>query len=224
MDDSVARLHRAIAGAIKETRGEDFDQPVTVSEIYQVLMPYRTARSLVGFEMNADYEYALLRLLAGEDDLARIEPAEARELLRGELESANPNVSAYRGFANCDVWIAAPGQSASELAAQYEREAPPEVEAAEELADEPAAPVPEPIVERRSELPPQPVPAAAPHARACPSCGGRLPAGRTTNYCPFCGHDLSRRACPSCGETLDPAWRFCANCGRQVESANAEAN
>jgi hypothetical protein len=228
MDDSVARLHRALAGAIRQARGEDFDQPVTVSEIYQVFMPYRTARSLVGFEMNADYEYALLRLLAGEGDFAHIEPAEVRELLRGELESANPNVSAFREYANCDVWIAAPGQSVSEWAAQRERDVPPQPDDQAEVAEE--APVvlpPEPAKADRSGSA-QPsraaAPPAAPRIRTCPSCNAKLPAGRATNYCPFCGHDLSRRPCPACGEALDPAWRFCANCGQKAENRAPEAN
>jgi hypothetical protein len=46
--------------------------------------------------LNADYEHALLRLLAGEGDLARIEPREVRDKLRLELESPNPNVGIFR--------------------------------------------------------------------------------------------------------------------------------
>src|SRR5687768_8744585 len=92
MDKNVERLHRALVDAIRTSRGEDFASPITVSEIYQKLLPYRAARAAVGFEMNADYEYALLRLLAGEGDLARLEPIEVQESLRAELESPNPNV------------------------------------------------------------------------------------------------------------------------------------
>jgi len=80
MDDMViAQLHRTLVDAIRRNRPEAIDRPVTVAEIYQDLVPYRTARTTIGFEMNADYEYALLRLLAGEGDLARIEPREVRE-------------------------------------------------------------------------------------------------------------------------------------------------
>jgi hypothetical protein len=227
MDDSVARLHRALAGAIRQARGGDFDQPVTVSEIYQVFMPYRTARSLVGFEMNADYEYALLRLLSGEGDFAHIEPAEVRELLRGELESANPNVSAFRAYANCDVWIAAPGQSVAELVAEHERDMPEQSDDNGVLAEElPVVLPPEPPKTSRAESAQAArpaAPAATPGIRQCPSCNAKLPAGRATNYCPFCGHDLSRRPCPACGEALDPAWRFCANCGQKAEKRAPEA-
>ncbi|HUF50089.1 MAG TPA: zinc ribbon domain-containing protein [Longimicrobiales bacterium] len=107
MDETVERLYDRLTEAVQRVRG-DFDTPVTVAEIYQELVPYRLVRGDVGFDMNADYEHALLRLLSGEGERARLEPAHAREEILRELKSANPNVSIYRGFAGCDVWIAAP--------------------------------------------------------------------------------------------------------------------
>jgi len=104
IESSVVQLHRTLVEAIRRTQPGALDRPVTVAEIYQDLVPYRTARE-VGFEMNADYEYALLRLLAGEGDLARIEPREVRDKLRMELESANPDVGLFRNYAACDVWV-----------------------------------------------------------------------------------------------------------------------
>jgi hypothetical protein len=238
MDKSVEKLHRAIVTAIRQARGDDFDQPVTVSEIYQQLVPYRTARAVIGFDMNADYEYALLRLLAGEGDFARLEPAEVREILRGELESPNPNVSLFREYANCDVWIAAPPAWLSDVLAEPELELPAAAEDVEvpELAEatparppEPArAAVPAPAAAPAAPTPP-PAPAPVPtiagaRPQECGFCGGELPPGRLVNFCPYCGNDLSRRPCPSCGEVLEPRWRFCANCGTPVESYDAEAN
>ncbi len=105
MDDLVARLHNALVDALRQ-RSTRLDQPVTVAEIYQDLIPYRTVRSF-GFALNADYEYALLQLLAGEGRLARIEPAEVREELRLELLSPNPNVGMFRQYAACDVFVIA---------------------------------------------------------------------------------------------------------------------
>ena len=55
--------------------------------------------------MNADYEHALLRLLSGERDLVRLEPASARDAIERELDSSNPNVGMYREYAGCDVWV-----------------------------------------------------------------------------------------------------------------------
>jgi hypothetical protein len=108
MDQLVEQLHACLAEAVRQSRPEPFVAPVTVAEIYQDLVPYRTVRSRLGFEMNADYEHTLLRLLAGEGEYARLEPKEAREELRAELATPNPNVGLFRKFAGCDVWIATP--------------------------------------------------------------------------------------------------------------------
>lgn len=233
MDTSVEKLHRAIISAIRQMRGADFSGPVTVSQIYQELVPYRTARAAIGFDMNADYEYALLRLLAGEGDFARVEPAEVREILRGELESPNPNVGIFREYANCDVWITAPPAWLSDVLAEPEMDLPRHAPAT------PAASEPEPEefadagTQSDSEEP-APTEAGPPPVRdgvvvgarpqECAFCGGLLPPGRLVNFCPYCGNDLSLRPCPACGEILEPRWRFCANCGTAVESYDAEAN
>jgi hypothetical protein len=106
MDGELERLHAALVTALRRTRATPFDVPVTVAEIYQDLVPYRAVRTELGFEMNADYEHTLLRLLAGEGELARLDPPEARHELREELDSPNPNVGLFRKFAACDVWVA----------------------------------------------------------------------------------------------------------------------
>src|SRR5688500_13204030 len=67
LKDSVQRLHRFIVDAVRAKRGDPFASPFTVSEIYQELAPYRTVRTALSFEMNADYEHALVRMLAGID-------------------------------------------------------------------------------------------------------------------------------------------------------------
>lgn len=106
MPSSVARLHRALVDAMRRHRPSASNGPVTIAEIYQDLVPYRSVRSALGFALNADYEHALLQLLAGVEGRARVEPAEAREALRLELESPNPNTGVFRGYAACDVWVA----------------------------------------------------------------------------------------------------------------------
>jgi hypothetical protein len=104
-DGLVDRLLAALADALRRTRKDPFGSPVTVAEIYQDLVPYRSVRTALGFQMNADYEHTVLRLLAGENELAKLEPDEAREELRSELDTPNPNVGLFRKFAACDVWI-----------------------------------------------------------------------------------------------------------------------
>lgn len=233
MDTSVEKLHRAIISAIRQMRGADFSGPVTVSQIYQELVPYRTARAAIGFDMNADYEYALLQLLAGEGDFARVEPAEVREILRGELESPNPNVGIFREYANCDVWITAPPAWLSDVLAEPEMDLPrhaPAAPVASEPEQEELEGAGTPSYSEESaptEAVPPPVRdgvVVGARPQECAFCGGVLPPGRLVNFCPYCGNDLSLRPCPACGEILEPRWRFCANCGTAVESYDAEAN
>jgi hypothetical protein len=108
MDRIVEKIHLALAEALKQHRARPFEAPVTVAEIYQDLVPYRAVRATLGFAMNADYEHTLLRLLSGEGGYARLEPDEARDELRAELATPNPNVGLFRKFAACDVWVTPP--------------------------------------------------------------------------------------------------------------------
>jgi hypothetical protein len=64
----LRRFHRALLREIRAANPEYLHSPFSVAEIYQNLVPYRTHRDELGVEMNADYEHALLRLLAGEGD------------------------------------------------------------------------------------------------------------------------------------------------------------
>lgn len=104
-DEVVTRLYRCLAEELR-TRGHPPDQPIKVSELYQDLVPYRAVRSALGVELNADYEHALLRLLSGERDLLRLEPQQARDELRREVEASYPFVGLFRKFSASDVWVA----------------------------------------------------------------------------------------------------------------------
>lgn len=104
-DEALERLYELLANALEEVRPASFDSPVTVAEIYQELVPYRAVRAEVGFGLNAEYEYALLRLLSGEAGLVRLEPEQARDEILRELRTLSPNVSIYRDYAGCDVWV-----------------------------------------------------------------------------------------------------------------------
>ena len=102
-NDVLRRFHRALVREIQASNPELLSSPFSVAEIYQNLVPYRTHRDEIGVEMNADYEHALLRLLAGENDFLTIESRTARQEIREELEAPNPNTALYRDFAAADV-------------------------------------------------------------------------------------------------------------------------
>jgi len=102
-DEILHRFHGALVREIHSRDPEQLRSPFTVAEIYQNLVPYRTHRDVIGVEMSADYEHALLRLLAGEGDFLSLESRTARQEIREELESPNPNTGLYRDFAAADV-------------------------------------------------------------------------------------------------------------------------
>lgn len=220
----LARFHRYLVDALQRTRPDPFGRPVTVSEIYQDLVPYREARAALGVDLNADYEQALMGLLAGVGERARLEPETVRDQLRRELESPNPNVAIYRGFAACDVWISPLPPSEHQAGSEAAVPAPdpderPTVDRRWELAEQddapthsesPAAP------DRPQALSPDAAAAVAysvqPRQR-CAFCNEPLPVGRDVHFCPSCGADQQLRPCNNCGEAVEPEWRFCINCG-----------
>lgn len=101
-DAAVRRLYGALRQSLRSRGGSTTDE-VTVSEIYQTLVPYARARSELGFEMNADYEHALMRMLAGEGGFARLDQPEAHAQVAREISSSHPDVTLYRRFAACTV-------------------------------------------------------------------------------------------------------------------------
>ena len=191
-DRVLERLHGALVEALR-SRGADFGAPVSVSEIAEELIPYRAARSLIGFELNADYEHALMRLLAGEGEYALLEPEDVRLKLKHELESANPDVGLFRKFSGCSVFIAPEAGNFVPRTVAAEPEPAPQAEASAPPAAEAAA--------------------SAEEIRTCTECGGALPAGRPVFFCPHCGRNLAAPRCAHCGAQLESGWRYCANCG-----------
>jgi hypothetical protein len=172
-DGLVERLLAALADAMRRTRKDPFGAPVTVAEIYQDLVPYRSVRTALGFQMNADYEHTVLRLLAGEREMAKLEPEEAREELRSELEMPNPNVGLFRKFAACDVWILRTDLSLGEA------------EAAAVAESQKASKPPPPTVRKppaEPEEPPKPPsdePTYAARPAAAETAGGQKGGGRS---------------------------------------------
>lgn len=244
MDGELERLHGALVDAMRRMRIAPFDGPVTVAEIYQDLVPFRVVRGALGFEMNADYEHTLLRLLSGEGDLARLDPPEARQELRDELDSPNPNVGIFRRFAACDVWVVA-NEAAVQDAAELESWAAQPEEGVRPGADAASPPLATPPGSDRHET--RPEPHAAEPLPVAGSAGEPVgepvgddeeaeyelvPVQRRTHgreagdggveagHCAFCNSSLPERRmlrfCPYCG--ADQSQRPCGSCGEPLES------
>jgi hypothetical protein len=99
------RFFTTLVDEIRQNEPAYLHSTFTVAEIYQSLVPYRTHRDQIGVEMNGDYEDALLRLLAGEGEYLEMESDTARERIRLELRSSNPNTGLYREYAAVGVRV-----------------------------------------------------------------------------------------------------------------------
>jgi len=228
--ERLARFHDVLVDELRRTRPGRLDEPFTVADIYQQLVPYSTHRDRLGIEMNADYEDVLLRLLAGEGDFLEVESGHARERLAKEVRSSNPDTGLFREYAAVDVHLnearvpepppedrasipvdeLAPTPDPGELDLQ-----PADGEDAADVRD-PFAGTPTPtagadgdaLPDETDELP-----------EACPWCREELPTRANLTYCPFCGTDVRLQPCVKCGETLEPGWLFCIACGTEVGSS-----
>lgn len=184
-DSPLHRFHQILCESLSVRGAEALTRPFTVAEIYQDLVPYRTHRDRLGIEMNGDYEHLLLRLLAGEEGLVRLEAEPALSEIRGELESSNPNTGLYRDYAALDVRL-------------IEGRPPPSVsleEESEEVAEEPAdAPASVECGWCSRALPDRPQVSFCPHCGVdlaivpCPEC--REPMEPDWRYCIVCGTEV----------------------------------
>lgn len=215
--DALDRLFRRLADTVLDAP----DAPLTIGDLYQSLIPYRLVRGELRFSELAEYEHALLRLLAGERDYLLVERPEAQEEFQRELRAPNPILGIYRDYAEVGVHL-------NPFAPQPRAEPRPEPRAEEAplpfLADD------EPTQPEVRVPPPTPAPAAPRKAepvaegewvrpKPCPTCRKPLPIDRTVRYCPFCGTCLVPVPCPECSGMVEPEWRFCASCGWPRELA-----
>lgn len=229
--DVVDRLYYCLTAELERSRSAPYERPITVAEIYQDLAPYRSVRSVIGVEVNQDYEHALMRLLAGEDGRVRLEPSTARGDLERELRSSNPNITLYRKYAACDVWVQQPPRSGSDAAdTTTPTVAPTEADPWAKVSPAPGAPADATQTGHGGRLDeaydgrvpaegaehagggPAPAPGESGDVE-CTFCGTVLPGSREVRFCPGCGADQRKRPCPSCGEVLDASWQYCIRCG-----------
>lgn len=220
------RFHEVLVEQLRERREGDLEGPFTVAEIYQHFVPYSVHRDRLGIEMNGDYEDVLMRLLAGEGGYLELESDHARDRLRDELESTNPDTTLYREFAAVDVRLAGDVREADPVSmSTLAPEEVEEVEEVEEGVEVERAERAQGSVEAEGvadEAPPAgpaaPTSESADQA-ACLWCREELPDRPGLNFCPFCGTDVRVVPCPDCGEALEPRWLFCIACGTEVSRA-----
>lgn len=215
MNEVLERFHRTLVEEIRARKPEYLEEPFTVAEIYQSLVPYGSHRDRIGVEMNGDYEDALLRMLAGEGGYLKLDSEAALRQLKEEVEAPNPNTGVYREFAAVDVRLNRERLPSGEGAG-----ATPEVE---EESVEAAAGALTPVedlavpAEQASEKEAEAA-STSEVPGACRWCRAEFPVRANLNYCPFCGTDVHVVPCPECGEELEPEWRFCIACGAEIQA------
>jgi hypothetical protein len=201
--DSLDRLYRRIADVLLR----EPTTAVTVGDLYQHLVPYRTVRAELGFGELAEYEHALLRLLSGERDYLVVERADVQEEFQRELRTTNPILGIYRDYADTGVYL---NPYAPEVPSS-DPTAPPGEGSRNGAGDGEAVLLD--VTQPEPARAPAPAPPARPKPKACPGCRSVLPPGREVRFCPFCGKCLAPIPCPECSTTVEPEWKFCITCG-----------
>jgi hypothetical protein len=217
--DDLDRLYFEFVEILRRERPSALSGALSVLEVHDQVIPYRRIRDAAGLRSNDDYEVALSRLLSGERGYLQADPVMQQEVRAG-LEETLPDIRRYRAFPDTRIMlnpdlIPPPG---------HIRYAPPEIrqraELVEALAEELAA---------DADQAPGAEAAAAPVEKAqepavpevCPLCLTEAPGH--SKYCPFCGARLTPGVCSGCGASLDPTWRFCAECGMQRDDRPSDS-
>ena len=210
--DDLDRLFKRLVHNIRNGHDEYISVQFTVQEIYDTLVPYRHYRRDLGIETNQDYEAAVSRLLSGEKGYVRADPA-MQEKLKKELASPHADPGIFRDYADTRIslvpdavqrlGVSIPAQNAGGYSVAPART--PDGNGSGGSAE----------TESGTSFA---VPALATMdlAEGCRFCGGTLPTGRPVIYCPHCGQNLAAKHCAGCGAELDPAWKFCVNCGKKT--------
>jgi hypothetical protein len=207
--DDLDRLFQRLVHNIRNGHAEYLSVPFTVQELYDSLVPYRHYRRDLGIETNQDYEAAVTRLLSGEKGYIRADQA-MQDKLKKELASSNTDLGAFRDFGETRISLAPdavqklgvtiPAQNSGGYTVGGAR-----VSGSQGGNGESTTSFASPGISTLEA------------ADSCKFCGGNLPEGRAVTYCPHCGQNLAAKHCAGCGTELDPAWKFCVNCGKKAQ-------
>jgi hypothetical protein len=227
--DDLDRLHRRLVHNVRATRPEYLKIPFSVRELYEQIVPYRHNRRELAIETNDDYETAIARLLSGERGYVTADSV-MQESLRRELASPTGDPGVFKDYADASLTLTAAADSALTPAAGTIAAGMSTPDSGVERASARTEMTPgQSAVAAFDAMSPATVAPSAPTTpvptlleslssievpTGCRFCGGTLPEGRETNYCPHCGENLRTRRCPACGAEMDTSWKFCVTCGR----------
>ena len=211
--------------------------PIAVGALLDRVLPYRQARRLLGIDISEDYEALMLRLLAEEEELVTVVPADAADMARSTLASKLPDLDVLQLLRAASITITAATVARLEGVLQM----PPTRGGEPEQAPTPdAAPAAEEPIEQGDDGPiddldiiPLPVSRVVADAIrvALETPRPEVPAGPPPEFltkvafippamsCWSCAEALpegrSARFCPFCG--ADQRQPACAACGGAIE-------
>lgn len=103
MADEIDRLFHRLVEVLQGKQGPRPLGPFTVGELYRDLVPYPRVRTSLGFGSHGDYEFALLRLLAGERGYVLSDTEAVREACAREVAAQVPDTSVYRQYEDARI-------------------------------------------------------------------------------------------------------------------------
>jgi hypothetical protein len=94
----VTELERLAAAILTQWRadGGAEDGSISVGALLDRVLPYRVARRILGIDVSEDYEALVLRLLAEEEDLVRVDPVDATDMAKATVISRLPDLDALQ--------------------------------------------------------------------------------------------------------------------------------
>ena len=191
---------------------ERLRRPMTVAEIRDAIVPYRTNRRALQLESSEEYEFVLLQLCAGEGGFATTVPEEVRALFAAELRSSNPDLEMLHEHESAVVRLEA-GPLAVALNPEPGRAFAPPDETTAIGGAEAAAALPDAAFMAQPRTGYRPEPSNGVLSSSCSQCGGLLPPVRGINYGPHCGGQHVPARCRACRAELEAGWKHCISCG-----------
>ena len=88
----LERFFRQLVANLAASDPARLHHPIPLEDIQESIVPYRSNRRALHLDSSEDYEMVLLRLCAGEGNLVRTEPEQARVRFAEELGSPNPDL------------------------------------------------------------------------------------------------------------------------------------
>lgn len=201
----IALLTRRLAD-----EGLPAESPISIAELHRRLVPYVVCRDALGLATKAEYDMALLRLLANPG--LQVQERALREAVERELTSPEPGLAILQRFAASEVRLAESDSAPESVGGGKEAASPgpPPFTLETEKLDQDRIPGLDDLEYRPTA---ETAGAAEAPPDSCVSCGGGLPSREGLRYCPACGADQRSWPCGGCGAEVERGWKFCAMCG-----------